>query len=563
MSVFFIFLALGINIEAFSIFLNPAVTSEQLPLAVKGALTLKVLLVIDALLTAAIALLIYRGSLLHTSTDFEPQWLPPSQANPADWLSQYSGVMMGLVLLIATGLRLISLNSDLWMDEVFTLVGTVRLEFGQILSLYVSDNQHTHNSLLAKLSTKLLGESAFALRLPAVIFGVASIWAAARLALLVFGLKTSLFTAAVLTLSYHHIWFSQNARGYTLLLFSALLATDLLLRGLKTGYWRYWLMYALVIGIGAWAHLTGVLIGLAHGLVILMLLMRDRSLANGRWKPLVALALSAWITLHFYALVIPQILEFFTQTKLIPVAKEWTSPGWLISEIFNRLGLGALLGWIGLVIVMPVAAYAFYWFMRRDWLFVALSVAPGLLIISLMLALGRNLWPRMLFHEIGFAVILLVVGYLAIGNYVVKSVPRLSNQLAIVPLVLLLGVFGTTLPGLYKYPKQDYTGARDFIKINQRTNDRVVGVHMAGKVYRLYYAPEWPGVSNTEELEAHKSRSGHTWVLYTLSNYLENRKPELWHVLQTDYELVKYFPGTLGDGDIFVLRSRQPASPAK
>ena len=68
-----------------------------------------------------------------------------------------------------------------------------------------------------------------------VLFGLASI-----LALYLFGRQVtsaseSLLAAALLTFSYHHVWFSQNARGYTGLLFWTLLSSWLLLRALRNG----------------------------------------------------------------------------------------------------------------------------------------------------------------------------------------------------------------------------------------------------------------------------------------------------------------------------------------
>ena len=72
-----------------------------------------------------------------------------------------------------------------------------------------------------------------------------------RLARLVYGNRAAVMTGLLLTLSWHHIWFSQNARGYTILLFGTVLATDLLLRALRDGLWRYWVGYALVIAFSA------------------------------------------------------------------------------------------------------------------------------------------------------------------------------------------------------------------------------------------------------------------------------------------------------------------------
>ena len=45
------------------------------------------------------------------------------------------------------------------------------------------------------------------------------------------------------------------------------------------------------------------------------------------------------------------------------------------------------------------------------------------------------------------------------------------------------------------------------------------------------------------------------WVLYTLPRYLEAKDPELMTILERDFELVRVFPGTLGDGAVIVRRA--------
>jgi hypothetical protein len=44
--------------------------------------------------------------------------------------------------------------------------------------------------------------------------------------------------------------------------------------------------------------------------------------------------------------------------------------------------------------------------------------------------------------------------------------------------------------------------------------------------------------------------------VYTLPCYLSAAEPELFRVVESDYELVRAFPGTLGDGAVIVRRSR-------
>ena len=59
---------------------------------------------------------------------------------------------------------------------MLTLVEFVRLPVREIVTTYTSLNNHVLYSLLAHASVGLFGESAWTLRLPAVLFGIASIW---------------------------------------------------------------------------------------------------------------------------------------------------------------------------------------------------------------------------------------------------------------------------------------------------------------------------------------------------------------------------------------------------
>ena len=61
-----------------------------------------------------------------------------------------------------------------------------------------------------------------------------------------------------------HVWYSQSARGYTMLLFATLLCTWLLLRGMRQGGWAWWLAYAVAGALGVYTHLTMVFVVLGH-----------------------------------------------------------------------------------------------------------------------------------------------------------------------------------------------------------------------------------------------------------------------------------------------------------
>jgi hypothetical protein len=125
-----------------------------------------------------------------------------------------------------------------------------------------------------------------------------------------------------------------------------------------------------------------------------------------------------------------------------------------------------------------------------------------------------------------------------------------------IPVSLLAVSFALMLPMLYRYPKQDFTGARDFVMTHKDSADRVVGLHMAGRVYNQYYAENWPEINTLDELQAAGKGPGRLWVLYTLPGYLKSARPELYTVLDNDFDLIRTFPGTLGDGTVIVRRSK-------
>ena len=135
------------------------------------------------------------------------------------------------------------LNSGLWFDEIWLLRDSVRVPLATLLTRFESDNNHPLYSLAAWLSTHALGEAAWSLRLPAVLFGVASIGMMWRFADRVAPRSEALLATTLLTVSYHHVWFSQNARGYTMLLFWTLAATHFLVASYESGHRRDWIAY--------------------------------------------------------------------------------------------------------------------------------------------------------------------------------------------------------------------------------------------------------------------------------------------------------------------------------
>lgn len=97
-------------------------------------------------------------------------------------------------------LRIISLNNDLWIDEVITVANFIRLPAGEILTDFSNDNQHLFFPLLSHFSVCIFGGSAWAIRLSSVLFDFASIIAAIHLATLVYGRRVAVYSELLLSI---------------------------------------------------------------------------------------------------------------------------------------------------------------------------------------------------------------------------------------------------------------------------------------------------------------------------------------------------------------------------
>ncbi|MDA7964143.1 glycosyltransferase family 39 protein, partial [Ruegeria sp.] len=220
-------------------------------------------------------------------------------------VTRAEGLALGAILVLGLILRVANLDSALWYDEITTLTRYVRLPLAELLTTYDSLNNHVFFSLQGKASVVLFGESAWALRLPAVLWGVASLWALWLLARRVVSTPEALMATALMAVSYHHIWFSQNARGYTGLLFFGLIALVLLVEGMRKPRWGLWLGFGLTFACAMYTHLSAAFfyaaLGLAWVLSLLLARLHDQKLPQGAIiMPLVGAALGLGLTALIY-----------------------------------------------------------------------------------------------------------------------------------------------------------------------------------------------------------------------------------------------------------------------
>jgi len=468
--------------------------------------------------------------------------------------------LLAALTIVAIWLRVIGLNKGLWWDEIYFLVGSVRHPFAEILTVFPGDNQHPLYTILARLSILAFGESAWSLRLPALIMGVLSVPLLYLLAVSVTTRAEALLSAALLAVSYHHVWFSQNARGYSALAFWTLLSTFLLLRGLRTGRRTFYIAYAITAALGVYTHLTMIFLVASHVLICAGMAASDWRTGLGfkKWRvPLQSFFLAGGLSLLLYAPVVMQIHNYFLNRPVW--MKRVSTPRWAFWETLRGLVLG--LGAESILIVAALIVVAGAWsYFKQDRLIFALFVLPGLLTaLGAVLARG-TMYPRFYFFLIGFAILILVRGVFAIPCWIASKWSHRFPQVhpgPVLTAVLAAGLIVASAFSLmrnYRYPKQDFEGAMRFVDGERKDGEIVVTAGAAIYPLRQYYAKPWDSVETEEKLQQICHQGRNVWLVYTFPRYLADAAPAVMQMIRKEFTVVRVFHGTVGDGDVFVDR---------
>lgn len=133
--------------------------------------------------------------------------------------------MIYVILLIALILRLVLINQSLWLDEAINVVYSTRLSFLDFVFSYTKGDFHPplHFAILW-FTSNFLGTTEWIVRLPAVLFGVLSVLLVYKIAKDLFDKKIGIFSSLLLTFSPLHIYYSQEARMYSLSVFVVLVS---------------------------------------------------------------------------------------------------------------------------------------------------------------------------------------------------------------------------------------------------------------------------------------------------------------------------------------------------
>jgi len=338
------------------------------------------------------------------------------------------------------------------------------------------------------------------------------------------------------------------------------------------------------VGLAGYIHLSAAFFFATHAVIYGALVLRRRRL-GASWRPedrfaglsgtnpLFAMLAGALLTVAFHAVLIPQILDTMSAVSGASVdgsqtaestgtPAKWTNPLWMVFEVLRSFSsFGPLL-----LVAAPIAGTLMVVGARslakKNAVFVAIYVVYVPLTLALLLAAGFRLWPRYFLVEISFGFIAICRGIVVVSDYLethtkVRTWLKLGQlRFSTVACGLALVASLVLLPKNYLYPKQDFEGAMRYVEQAMGSGDVVATLGLASAPYLEYYKPEWLILETPQQLDELRSKHEATWVIYSFSAHTRGHYPEIVDMLKSQFEEMREFPGTLGDGEVVVWRAR-------
>lgn len=396
---------------------------------------------------------------------------------------------LGLAAILFTGLvlRLAFLDhKGLWLDEAVTLSKAMAHPSTIVIA---HDEAHPPLYYLFMHFWVMLGQSEVILRLPSVIFGTLALPFLYGLSREWIGKEGALLATALLAVSPLHIWYSQEARMYSLVPLLALVAafcTTQAIRGQGLGYWIGAILAALAAIYTDYSAVIGLWLGnlaflaLASYIPELRSQLRAWALAHGvlllgylPWLPLLGQQARGFIPsqLDVYTTVISRLLHVNTTLEHWQIV--------LLTGVALALLLLGLAWWHGARVIA--------WLVRQQWVSWAFIAALGLSLIAMPIPRGYFLKRESL----------IALPFLLIGAAWAIRQARKKHILASGALAFSLVI---SLYTILAVPKEQWREAVAWLQAQQAPGDVIaLQPDYEHYVFSYYYQgrPRWIGLPAT------------------------------------------------------------------
>lgn len=207
-----------------------------------------------------------------------------------------SWAIVGAVTLVALAIRLVVLQQPVVGDELSTFWIVNGNGLSGVVSTVYSDAEISPPFffLLAKVFS-VFGATGTSVRLPSMVAGVAVIPVFYLIGLRTLGRNGGYLAAAFACLSPFLVYFSANARAYSVMILTLALATlALVVATSENGKWWHWLGWAVASALAVYSHYVGALAVGGQVIWVLICCPGSRWKVIG-WSAVAALLFAPWL----------------------------------------------------------------------------------------------------------------------------------------------------------------------------------------------------------------------------------------------------------------------------
>jgi 4-amino-4-deoxy-L-arabinose transferase-like glycosyltransferase len=403
-----------------------------------------------------------------------------------------SRYVQALILLTIAGfiLRFYNLGyNSLWLDEATTYNYSLN-SFAGIWGLTAGGEFNPPLFYWIEHVMLMFGNSEAILRFVPALLGVLSIPVFYLVGKEFLDRNTGIIAAAACTVSPFLIYYSQEARAYSMMLFFVGLATLFFLKAMKSGNWIHWVIFGVFSALGFWTHFYAIV--MIAALVLYALI---------EWIPKLRTELNnlKWLILGVIIFVILSLPLIFVTIGLF-ASRTASAPTFglqgmnLIVETFTQISGFSDLAAI-LLFILFIVGIAQMWFINKNKSVFLILTMVFTFVISFILSFKMPMQSRHL-------ICISIVFFLGIaGSY--KAFYTLIRRPSIIYVVIavLCLISAPMLIGYYSgYSKDDWRGFSAALQEKTNPGDAVVTVpdYMNGPL-NYYYSPV---EDHTTELQA-------------------------------------------------------------
>jgi uncharacterized membrane protein len=373
--------------------------------------------------------------------------------------------------------------------------------------------------------------------MPSILFGVALVPAMFAAARELFGLRTARVAAVLAVLAPQAVWYSQEARMYSLFMLLVVLAVWAQARIIRTGSWRAWAAYSAATVALLYTQYFTTLVVLAQQLIFVALAVRARRRQVPIGAQLLRWAVSAAVVLLAVAPLVPFVWHQFAVNQA--AGKGFGAPtntGAGASSAANGPSIYALLAnfiWIGvgyhsdavmteLGAMWPLAMLLLLCLLGRGRSMRAMLVAVvGLLPIAVLFVVGQ---AKSFVFDMRYFIGAVPMAVLLTARAVTKWPLRRAGMVAVSAVVVLAlgaGLYDQQLNG--QNPRRyDFAPALQKMAATATPNAKVVLSPPYLDTVSRYYEPHLRYVLDQGGATAVARHVGDTREVFVMGSFFSN-----------------------------------------